>query len=313
MTTQRKFDVNLLVVAEAILSEKNLTRAGEKIGMGQPAVSAALSRLRQHYDDPLLVRQGRVFELTPKAIELQPLIERALDAIVQTLDILPTFDASTSERTFYISASDYALAEMASPLLKVLGKHAPHVTVRFDGLPIRTAVTPDDLLRRDVIIAGTGRGVPGKRKSLFSDQFVCIADAQNPRIKGGSFTIEDVAELRHVRATFGEGNITHVDEMLSTAGLSPHVGLTVQGFMPVPQAVAGTTMVGHVPEKIADRYCAAFGLVKVRTPYRATLIEAAHWHPSKDSDPAVGWLVEMLYLTSELLEFGSDFTHFSDL
>lgn len=302
MTDLRKIDVNLLVVAHAILQEKNLTRAGERIGMSQPAVSGALARLRQQYGDPLLVRSGRTFELTDKAQSIKPLIEEALAAISRTLEIQPIFDPLASKRTFYISASDYVLAEMTSPLLKILGQRAPGVTVKFDGLPAGTPVSPDDLLRRDLVIAGTGRGVPGKRKSLFSDRFVCIADASHPALRNGAFDLEDLTRLRHVRAGFGDGNSTHVDEMLAAAGIAPRIGLTVQGFLPVPIAVAGTTMIGHVPQRLAERYARVFSLVIVRTPLQAILIEAAHWHPSKNTDPALTWLVEMLCLASELLE-----------
>lgn len=307
MTDLRKIDVNLLVVAHAILSEKNLTRAGESIGMSQPAVSGALARLRQQYDDPLLVRSGRTFELTEKALAIHPMIEEALAAISRTLEILPVFDPATSERTFYISASDYVLSVMTSPLLRVLKDRAPGVTVKFDGLPAGSGVSPDDLLRRDLVIAGTGRGVPGKRRSLFSDEFVCIVDSAHPWLRDGAFTVEDLARLRHVRASFGAENSTHVDDMLAAAGIAPRIGLTVQGFMPVPMAVAGTTLVGHVPEKTAQRYADALSLAIAKTPLRATLVEAAHWHPSKNADPALTWLVKMLCLTSELLEFGAEF------
>ncbi|WP_431710839.1 LysR family transcriptional regulator [Glutamicibacter uratoxydans] len=306
MTDLRKIDINLIVVAQAILLERNLTKAGARLGMSQPAVSGALARLRQQYGDPLLTRQGRTFELTEKAESILPLINEAVHALNQTVQLLPTFDPATSQRTFYISASDYALAQLTSPLTNLLKEHAPGVRVVCDSLPAGSGVTPEDLLKRDVIIAGTGRGLPGKKRALFSDRFVCVADATNPRIRNGAFTLEDLAALRHVKASFGEGNKTHIDDMLAEAGLVPDIAWVVQGFLPVPLAVAGTALIGHVPQILAERYAASLNLAIVNTPLQAFLVEAAHWHPSKNSDPAVTWLVEMLYLTAEKVEFDTE-------
>ena len=307
MTDLRRVDVNLIVVLDAILSEKNLTRAGELIGMTQPAVSGALARLRQQFDDPILVRSGRGFELTAKAEEIQPLVRDAMLEISRTLELLPTFDPETSTRTFLISASDYLLSQMTSPLMLLLEREAPGTNVEFDALPAGTAVDPNDLLRRDVIIAGTGRGVPGKRQSLFSDRFVCIVDSTNPRLRDGKLSLTDLADLRHVHSSFGEHVLTHVDDMLSSAGIMPRIGISVQGFLPVPFTVSGTAMVGHVPERLAHQYKDQLGLVIAETPLTAmTLVEAAHWHPSKSEDPALKWLVKMLRKAAELVEFGEE-------
>lgn len=307
MTDLRRVDVNLIVVLDAILTEKNLTRAGELIGMTQPAVSGALARLRQQFDDPILVRAGRGFELTAKGEELVPLVHDAMVEISRTLELLPTFDPLTSTRTFLISASDYLLSQMTSSLLLLLEREAPGINVEFDALPSDTTVEPTDLLRRDVFIVGTGRGVPGKRQSLFSDRFVCIVDATNPRLRNGSLSLTDLADLRHVHSSFGHRVHTHIDDMLEAAGITPRIGLSVQGFLPVPFMVSGTTMVGHVPERLAHQYREQLGLVIAQTPLSAmTLVEAAHWHPSKTEDPAIKWLVGMLRKAAELVEFGAE-------
>lgn len=306
MTDLRKVDINLIVVLDAILSERNLTRAGELIGMTQPAVSGALARLRQQYDDPILVRVGRGFELTPRAEELVPIVHEAMIEISRTLDLLPIFEPESSTRTFYISASDYLLSQMTSALLSVIETAAPGVNVEFDSLPAGATVEPNDLLRRDVIIAGTGRGVPGKKLSLFTDRFVCIVDNTNPRLREGQLSLSDLADLRLVHSSFGEHAHTHVDDMLSAAGISPRVGVSVQGFLPVPFMVSGTSMVGFVPERLAEQFNDQLGTVIAETPLApATLVEAAHWHPSKTADPALKWLVAMLRKAAEVVEFGA--------
>jgi LysR family nod box-dependent transcriptional activator len=304
VTDLRRVDVNLIVVLDAILQEKNLTRAGELIGMTQPAVSGALARLRQQFDDPILVRSARTFELTPKAIELQPIVREAMIEISRTLDLLPTFDPLVSTRTFLISASDYVLAQMTSPLLSVFAREAPGASVEFDALPGTSVISANDLLRRDVMISGTGRGVPGKRQSLFSDRFVCIVDAQNPRLRDGRLSVSDLQDLRHVNVSFG-GVHTHIDDMLSAGGIVPRIGVVVQGFMPVLFQVSASPMVGWVPERLALQYRELLGLAIAETPLAAaTLVEAAHWHPSKTGDPALVWLLAMLRKAAELVEFG---------
>ena len=307
MTDLRKVDVNLIVVLDAILKEKNLTRAGELIGMTQPAVSGALARLRQQYDDPILVRNGRSFDLTEKAESLVPLVDEAMIEISRVLDVSPTFDPTSSTRTFFISASDYVLAQMTGVLLDLLAEQAPGIRVEFDSLPVDAVVSPNDLLRRDVIIVGTGRGVPGKKQSLFSDRFVCIVDAANERVVDGKLTVEDLQEMRHVRSSFGEVVHTHVDDMFTSAGIVPRVAISVQGFLPVPFVVSGTPFVGYVPERLAVAYQDELHLTVVETPLAPpTLVEAAHWHPSKTNDPAIKWLVALLRRASELVEFAGE-------
>ena len=307
MTDLRKVDVNLIVVLDAILKEKNLTRAGELIGMTQPAVSGALARLRQQFDDPILVRNGRVFDLTAKAEALEPLVDEAMTEISRVLDLTPTFDPATSTRTFFISASDYVLAQMTGVLLDLLAEQAPGVHVEFDSLPADAVVSPNDLLRRDVIISGTGRGVPGKKQSLFSDRFVCIVDAANERIVDGKLTQADLEQMRHVRSNFGESIHTHVDDMFTSAGIVPRVAISVQGFLPVPFVVSHTKFVAYVPERLALAYQENLGLAIVETPLSPpTLVEAAHWHPSKTNDPAIKWLVSLLRRAAELVEFAHD-------
>ncbi|MFH8251229.1 LysR family transcriptional regulator [Microbacterium sp. B2969] len=307
MSDVRKLDLNLVVVLDALLAERNLTRAGEQVGMTQPAVSGALTRLRELFDDPLLEREGRGFVLTPRAEALIPVVAECMTSVHRTFDILPTFDPATSTRTFLVSASDYVLAEITSPLLSVLQREAPHTRVEFDGLPVTDMVSPIDLLRRDVTIAGAGRGVPGKRASLFSDRYVCIVDAGNPALEDGALSLDALRRLRYVRSVFGPHVSTHVDDMLSAAEIVPRTAVTVQGFMPVPFAVAGTPWVGWVPERTANRYADTLGLVIARTPIApAVLVEAAHWHPSKSDDPALQWLVQQLRRAAELVEFGAD-------
>lgn len=307
MTDVRKLDLNLLVVLDSLLVERNLTRASEHLGMTQPALSAALTKLRVLLDDRLLDRQGREFLLTPRARALIPIVADCISEVQRTFEVLPAFDPKTSTRTFLVSASDYALSELMSPLHALLANNAPSTRVQFDALPTNAFVSPVDLLRRDLTITATGRGVPGKTASLFSDRFVCVVDKTNPRLLGDRFDLDALADTAQVRSVFGSHASTHIDDMLGDAGINPRVVMTVQGFLPVPFAVAGTPWVGWVPERTAQRYADSLGLVIVRTPIAPrVLVEAAHWHPSKTSDPALQWLVGQMRHAAEIIEFGDE-------
>lgn len=304
MDELRGIDVNLVVVLDAVLAERSLTRAAEVLGTTQPTVSSAVAKLRRLLDDPLLVRSGRLSELTPKALALQPVVQAAIAEIDRTLNLRPRFDPLTSERQFRMSASDYALSVMTAPLLTVLQEKAPRASVEFSPLNNFDAV---DLLRTDVAVASASRGVPGRHQSLFSDTMVCIVRRGHPSLQGGALTLRDLGELPYVQVAFGDGIVMYADDALAAAGVSPRVVRTVPGFLPVPFTVSGSDLFGFVPARIADLYAQSLDLEVARIPLQLpVLVEAAYWHPSRDDDPALRWLLAILREVAERVEFDGD-------
>lgn len=300
----RDVDVNLIVVLDAILTERNLTRAAEVLGTTQPTVSGAAAKLRKMLDDPLLVRSGRTSELTEKAQALQPLVRAAMTEIERTLNVRPMFDPLTSDRTFHVAASDYALSVMTAPLLDLLERQAPNITVEFSPL---ANIGPVDLLRDDVVVAQASRAVPGKRQSLFSDLMVCIVRRDHPRLQSGALTLADLNTLPYVQVALAEGVVMYADDTLAAAGVSPRVAAVVPGFLPVPFAVSGTDMYSFVPARLADLYAAELDLAVAQIPVPLpVLVEAAFWHPSRNDDPAVRWLIDTLVQVAERVEFADE-------
>ncbi len=297
----RGVDVNLLVALRALLEERNVTRAGLATNMSQPAMSAALARLRTHYDDELLRRTGRSYELTPLAEQLLPQVTAALDAVARALDPWARFDPTTSTRQFTVSGSDYALAVLVEPLLGVLGQQAPGITVDFDPVPLPGSDMVAHLMRRDVVIGALGFGLPGRRQMVFSDRFVCVVSAANPRLREGRLSLTDLADLPHV-AAFGGQLVTAADEVLLAAGIRPRVEVTVEGLLALPFAVSGTDLCAFVPERLLARAPTTLDLVVAEVPLEdPELAEAAHWHPSRQDDPSVQWLREVLQQVSATL------------
>ncbi|MBO1902706.1 LysR family transcriptional regulator [Leucobacter weissii] len=304
MEDLRGIDINLLMVLDAVLAERNLTKAGESIGLTQPAVSGAVAKLRKVTGDPLLVRSGRTFELTDHARELQPIVSEALTEVARTFNLRPMFDPRTSDRQFRISASDYALSVMTAPLLAVLEQEAPEISVEFDAL---NSIDPVDLLRKDVVVTAANRAVPGKHQALFSDTFVCLVRAGHPRLRDGALTLEDLGEMPYIDVAFAEDVVAVANDALHDAGVAPRVTMSVTGFLPIPFLLEGTDMYGFVPARVAEQYAGPLDLVIARTPLsHRTLVEVVYWHPSKTDDPALRWLIGILRQTAERIEFSSE-------
>lgn len=303
MTDLKRIDLNLLVVLDAILSEMNLTRAGEVVGMSQPAVSGALSRLRVQFNDELLERKGRKYQLTKVAESLKPAVTEAMLEIRRTFDLLPTFEAQTSTRTFYISATDYFLSQITSPLLNLLKEVAPTVDIKFSVLPRDPAMAEIDLLRRDLLIASPQIGLPGKKQALFSDSFVLIARQGHPAVKKGKISLETLKSSPRVHLDLGNKN-NQVDKLFDELQFDHDTDVvSVTEISMVPLMVSETDLFGMVQEKMAKPLLEPLGLQIVESDLpKTTFIESVHYHPSKANDPAIIWLIKMLRKAAEIID-----------
>ncbi|MDQ1654773.1 MAG: hypothetical protein QOI35_3973 [Cryptosporangiaceae bacterium] len=181
-----RVDLNLLVALDALLAERNVTRAGKRLSLSQPAMSAALARLRKMFDDPLLVRNGRRLRPTPLAESLVQPIREILTLIEETLSDRPAFDPATDSRTFSIAAGEHASIVLIRPLYEVLAKEAPHVRLsvrpadgRQSGLLARGDV---DLVLATRELADPPADVPSQ--VLYTDRLVGAACRHHPDVRG---------------------------------------------------------------------------------------------------------------------------------
>jgi len=297
-------DLNLLVTLDALLDERNVTRAGQRVHLSQPAASAALAKLRRHFGDELLVRVGRDYQLTPLAQTLQPLVIDALTHIERAFAVRADFDATASDRRFSVSASDYAATVINAPLRQQVNAEAPGVIVEFQ--PMITHFAIEELLRRDLLIAPVGYGFNGPHDVVFRDHFVCIVDASNPALKriddGESDVVELLAALPHAVGRFADV-VTPADRLIEQLGIDRRVAATVGGLLTLPLLVLGTDLVALAPRRLARRYEASGGLRTLEVPGAAglPLIEAVYWHPSRTSDAALQWLRTAMVRSCALL------------
>ena len=285
-------DFNLLIALSALLEERNLTRAGEKTNMSQPAMSSALARLRRHFDDELLVRDGRQYELTPLAERLLPDVRDALRQVERTLEARTEFDPATSTRTFSLVMSDYAVTVLVDPLLRRVQELAPGVGLTVNPIPGDMQESDRSLLQHDLMIAPLGFTFPGESEEIFRDRYVCLIDPGNSWLADGALSLASFGALPQAVATFGQREmLNQAEQALVTLGLPRHVQVTTEGWLPLPFVVAGTNLVAVVPERLARRVAGTAGVVVVEPPFGTIeLIEAVWWHPTRSGDQALRWL-----------------------
>ncbi len=283
-------DLNLLLPLRALLEEVNVTRAAERVNMGQSSMSAALSRLREEFDDELLVRIGREYELTPLARRLLPQVQTALPLLERALTGDPLFDPSTADRTFRLMATDYVALRLQPAIADVLAG-APRIHLDVVPLPERPMESERDLFNNDFVTAIGGIGVEGDSAELLTDDFVCLVDQGNPALRQGALSMEDFLALPQAVAQFGRYHYTPADRAMRERGISrrdPRV--TTASYLPLPTIVAGTDLVAVVPRGLAERLGPRTGTVGVEPPFgRVEMNIRLWWHESHNNDPLHVW------------------------
>jgi DNA-binding transcriptional LysR family regulator len=288
-------DLNLLAALGALLEERNLTKAGARLNLTQPAMSAALTRLRQHFGDELLVRSGRQFVLTPDAERVLPAVQLALRQAERTFAETGEFDPVTSTREFSVAIAGESILAL-SGLVRRVHDLAPGVRIVLRPLPTELISGDRGLLQHDLLIAPLGFYRPtGQPEVICRDRFVCVADPGNPRLRDGRLTLEDLRAAPHATARLPHAEDDPVQAALSRFGITPNSAVTTVGWLTLPFLVAGSDMVAIVPELLARRLASAAGVAVIEPPFgQVDLLEAAWWHPMRATDPAHTWLRNIL-------------------
>ena len=299
-------DLNLLRVLDALLRERSTVRAGERIGLSQPAVSSALGRLRHALGDPLFVKRGRSFEPTDFAQSLAEPLSRALSDI-ETLLTRATFDPERSDLVFRISGADFFAFFLMPRLATTLTKTAPGIRVQHVGLPTGDPMTA--LLDRtaDVVLL-PGLEVPSgiEKRRLFTTPYEVAARRGHPRLAraglrpGDTIPLDLFCDLGHVLMS-PEGNLRALtDAALEQVGRTRRVVMSVPFFAGAIRAVAQSDLVSVVPAefvRVGERD-PDLALDSYRAPVPippARLVMA--WALRTDADPARAWMRDMIAQT----------------
>lgn len=284
-------DLNLLVILQALLEEGNLTRAGIRVGIPQPAMSIALARLRRHYKDELLVRTGNEYVLTPLARSLLPSVQESMELIGNALSPAETCPRPTSGQKFVISLSDYSIVMLGEPLLSRVRQLAPEVSIEIQPVSADVPEIGRGPLQHDVLIATAGFWPGGRPEIIYRDRFVCVVDPANPRLRDGRLSLADLAAMPHAVARKSHAELDKVGAELERRGITPAIAMTTAGWFPLPFVVAGTDMVAAVPERFARRISHAAGVAITPAPFGdIEFVEVAWWNPLCAADPAARWL-----------------------
>jgi DNA-binding transcriptional LysR family regulator len=292
----RAFDLNLLRVLDALLTEAQVSAAARALNLSQPAASAALARLRAFLRDPILVRDGNRMRRSPLAERLRPALRRLLEDIEHTFKACDDFDAAKSGRCFRILANDYAIAVVLSPLLESLQRDAPRVTVEFlpleDHFAERLAADDYDLAIRDRWSLRPSR----RLETLFREEFVVIARKDHPRLSSKPTLDEFLAE-GHVLISPSGRVPGVVDAPLKGLKRRRRVAVTLPHFLAGPAIVARTDFVMTLPRRIARLSSERCALRTFPPPLRVPGFDVAMaWTPHNETDAAVRWLREQIRL-----------------
>jgi len=302
-------DLNLLVALRELLRARNVTRAAARIGVSQPAASAALSRLRRHFDDELLVRGRSGYALSPLAMQLADQVETVCAAAERLFATGSKFDPATSRREFTLVMADYTIAVLGTAVSAAIGRDAPGVDVHIRL--VREAFTADfaDTIRLiDAMVAPPVERfeLPGVRSlELFTDRWVCLVDAANPNVGPGPITLDQLAGMPWV-APFqpdrGGLSTAPMGRQLDLFGIRPDIRVRVESYQAVPHLVAGTDRVALLQERLAAQVADRLGLRVLECPGEPEPItERLWWHSERDGDLGHQWLREVLSTTAATL------------
>ncbi|HEX6999554.1 MAG TPA: LysR family transcriptional regulator [Gammaproteobacteria bacterium] len=289
----RQFDLNLLLALDALLQERNVTRAAERLFMSQPAMSGMLARLRQTFDDELLVRVGRNLELTEFAAGIAERVHRHVLELEELLNAKPRFSPATEKRSFSIAASDYAVLLLFGPLMQRLAEAAPGVSLHFVRLDVeagdRIAAGEVDF---GIFPAEIELSLPSA--PLFDDGWVCAVWAGHPEI-GDTLTLDEYLEHPHLSFNISDpGHLSIADEYLGRHGQQKIVASTAS-FTAAPFLLHGTPLVAMVPKRLGERMRKSAELRLLKPPFEVpALREKLAWNPRFTSSPAHAWMREQL-------------------
>ena len=291
----KRFDLNLLNTFDALWRERNVTRAARRLNVTQPAVSNALSRLRETFGDELFIRTPSGVEPTERCAEIAIDVREALRHVERTLASHDTFDPATSERTFRIGALDYNDHVVLPPLMEMLRAEAPLIDLRISPIQLNNAF--EELDSGDLDFQFFGGTEPPKRitfEHMMDEHFVLIMREGHPYCCE-NMTLESYAALTHITFSTRGDSHTKIDEYLAEQGLQRRVALTSSHHTSIAETVRDTDMVALSPSRLARRYVSSGGVIAVTPPVEFPGFSMnLYWSRRLNSDPGAMWLRDKL-------------------
>lgn len=303
----RSLDLNLLRVFDEVMAERSLTRAAHKLSLTQPAVSNALRRLRELLGDELVVRSGQGMEPTPRALALWPPVREALTQLQATL-APDGFNPATATSTFVLAMADATAATLIPPLVEIIEREAPGVSLRV--LPLTTR-DPRRLLEdeaADMAIgyfpavladltarAQSGHMVAFESKRLYSGKYMCVMRQGHPLAAPGALSLDAFCTARHMLVSFSGRAFGFIDEALASLGRKRRVVLTVNQFFTAGRVVADSDLLTVLPQHFVPVTGIAAALAQRELPFEVPTVHVdALWLRRGPQPAARDWLRQVL-------------------
>ncbi|PMS16850.1 nodulation protein NfeD [Trinickia dabaoshanensis] len=289
-----KLDLNLLVALDALLSEQNISRAAEKIHLSQSAMSNALARLREYFNDELLVQVGRKMEPTPRAETLREPVRDILVRVDATVAAQPEFAPAQASRLFRLFVSDYTMTTLMPHLFKLAYEQAPHI--RFDLRP--QIAHPHRALERGeadlLIIPKEFCSTEHPADLLLEETYCCVVWDRSPLARG-EMTHERYMAAGHVVVQVGDGQAVLSDWFIERLGVVRRVEASTYSFVSPPYLLVGTDRIATMHRRLAEEASRSLPIVLRDVPIAVpTMEQFMQWHKHRTLDPGLTWLRGLL-------------------
>jgi DNA-binding transcriptional LysR family regulator len=292
----RGLDLNLLVVLHTLLEEKNITRTARRIYLSQSATSGALARLREFFENDLLVQVGHKMVLTPLAESLVEPVRQLLAEAQAIIEQRPDFDPATSTRRFRMMMTDYVTAVLMTQALPAIKSHAPSVGI--DILPFEET-PPEEVIDRVevdmVVLPQQFLTSAHPSEELFRDTYTCIVWKGNHEI-GKTMSLDEYFATPHVSIRFTTQPTDSLSEWIHhRTGRTRKVDVTTRLYTMIPHLIVNTNRIGTVHQKLANLYAKLLPIRIVEPPFEMPHVaEGLQWHSFRSSDPGIAWMRERL-------------------
>jgi len=295
---RKHLDIMDLQIFQAIMSEGNVSRAANSLGLNQSAVSKGLSNLRKIFRDPLFIRSGAGMRPTHKALEMHHNVTQSVHLLDDILSDRPHFNPGSTRVHFTLGISDYGSYVLLPELIKLLSAQAPNISLQTIDINTHTA---EDLLltsKVDLCLASDASFThPIHHTELFQDHFVCLMRAGHP-LAQWEFGVDEFLSCKHlVMPRQGGGATGVVEQALSTQGKQRQIAVQVSSLLSIPDILEGTNLLLTTTSKVAIKLQKHADLVFHPHPLPLpTLRFTQLWHARNDRSASHKWLREQVYL-----------------
>ncbi|MCB2065013.1 MAG: LysR family transcriptional regulator [Erythrobacter sp.] len=285
-------DLNLLVAFDALMATRSVSRAAERMNLSQPAMSAALARLRDYFGDDLLVLQGKRMHPTAFADDLMPQVRQGLQNLEVMLAKSPNFHPETSQRTFRMVASDYVQSSIIAPLTRQLAQEAPDIAIECQLPHLTTAKHLDEgqidlMITPEYVLSGSHPAY-----ELYREPQVVIGALDNRVLAKGFITEAEFEAAGHVAVVLGEQRITsYADRQLEIMGRRRRIEVTTSLFSAVPWYIEGTGRLALLHGRLAKDLERRFAICTVPVPFDfPAMRQMLCYHAGREEDAGLTWL-----------------------